>query len=289
MTDREPLTPGTHILTVEGVRQRYIVAGSGPVCIAHSGGPGVNWEYLRMPAVEQFATMVYVEPVGTACDNRLASHPHGYTVDTYTSFMRGVIDHLAVPEAYILGHSFGGLIAASFALAEPERVSGLILYASEVTNGPEFDYEADLNFEMFIVDHSDAPGIDRYADALHSDPGPDDDAQTEQLRGILPAYFADYYEREDEFGAMLDGIRVSVVESDEFTLRGSLEKLRVPTLVLAGRHDPVCGPHWSAELNEGIPESRLVMFEQSGHLPHVKQSAAFAEAVAGFLRERSTW
>jgi proline iminopeptidase len=288
MTDRDPLAPGTHTITIEGVRQRYIVAGSGPVCIAHSGGPGVNWDYLRMPAVEEFATMVYVEPAGTAHDNRLASHPHGYTVDTYTSFMRGVIDHLAVPEAYILGHSFGGLIAASFALTEPERVSGLILYASEVTNGPEFDYEADLNFEMFIVDHSDAPGIDKYADALHSDPGPDDVAQTEQLHGILPAYFADYYGREDEFGGMLDGIRVSAVESDEFTLRGSLEKLRVPTLVLAGRHDPVCGPRWAAELNEGIPESRLVMFEQSGHMPHVEQSAPFAEALADFLRERST-
>jgi len=62
--------------------------------------------------------------------------------------LRYVIDHLAVPEAYILGHSFGGLVAASFALAELERVSGLILYESEVTNGPEFAYEADLNFEL---------------------------------------------------------------------------------------------------------------------------------------------
>ena len=287
MTDSHPLAPGPHAITIDGITQRYVVAGSGPVCIAHSGGPGVNWEYLRMPAVERLATMVYLEPVGTTGDNRLPSHPRGYNVETYAAFMRGVLDHLAVPEAYILGHSFAGLIAASFALAEPERVTGLILYASEVTNGPEFDSAADLNFEMFIVDHSNAPGIVKYAEALHSDPGPDDDSQTAQLRGILPAYFADYYGREDEFGGMLDGIRLSAVESDEFTLRGSLGKLRVPTLVLAGRHDPVCGPRWAAELNEGVPGSRLVMFERSGHLPHVEQPAEFAEAVAGFLRERT--
>jgi len=65
--------------------------------------------------------------VGTARDNRLASHPEGCTVEAYTSFLRGVVDHLVVPETYLIGHSFAGLIAANFALAEPERTSGLIL------------------------------------------------------------------------------------------------------------------------------------------------------------------
>lgn len=73
------------------------------------------------------------------------------------------------------------------------------------------------------------------------------------------------------------------MNSAEFTLRGSLGRLHVPTLVLAGGHDPVCGPRWAAELHAGIPGSRLVMFENSGHLPHLEQPAEFAEAVAGFL------
>ena len=135
----------------------------------------MNWEYLRMPAVERHATMVYIEPVGTAPDNRLASHPQGYGVDTYTSFMRGVIDHLGVPRAYILGHSYAGLIAANFALAEPERTSGLILYASEVTDGPEFDTEAVLNFEKFVVAHRDVPGITEVEEAIGSARDSDDD------------------------------------------------------------------------------------------------------------------
>jgi proline iminopeptidase len=284
MTGRDALTLGTHTITIDGTRQRYTVAGTGPVCVAHSGGPGVNWEYLRMPEVEGLATMVYVEPVGTARDNRLASHPDGYTVETYTSFLRGVIDHLGVPETYLIGHSFAGLIAANFALAEPERTSGLILYASEVVYGPEFDAEADRNFEKFVVDHADVPGVDELAEALAAEPEFDDASVTAVLRAILPAYFADYYGRRDEFSGMLAGIRLTAMNSAEFTLRGSLGNLRVPALLLAGRHDPVCGPRWASELHAGIPGARLVIFENSGHLPHLEQPAEFREAIAGFLR-----
>ncbi|SEP52635.1 hypothetical protein [Amycolatopsis saalfeldensis] len=56
MTDR--LTPGTHTVELDGVRQRYHVHGRGPVCLAHSGGPGITWEYLRMPAVAEHLTVV---------------------------------------------------------------------------------------------------------------------------------------------------------------------------------------------------------------------------------------
>src|SRR4051812_48202714 len=82
-----PLSPGTHTYTLAGVVQRYHVHGSGPVCVAHSGGPGIDWEYLRTPALEEHLTMVYVEPVGTAQDSRLPTHPHGYTRERYSSFL----------------------------------------------------------------------------------------------------------------------------------------------------------------------------------------------------------
>lgn len=52
-----PLSPGAHALTVPHglahIEQRYHVAGSGPVCIAHSGGPRIGWEYLRIPELEE--------------------------------------------------------------------------------------------------------------------------------------------------------------------------------------------------------------------------------------------
>jgi proline iminopeptidase len=283
MADQDALAPGMHTVTIDGISQRYFVAGSGPVCIAHSGGPGVSYEYLRMPTVEQHATMVYIEPVGTTPDNRLPSHPVGYTINRYTSFIRGVIRHLGITEAYILGHSYAGLIAVDFALAEPDMTSGIILYASVVATDAEHDVDTARNFQKFIDEHVGAPGIEKMAEALRSERTADEELRTSRLRAILPAYFADYYGRESEFAPLLGGIRVSVVDGQEISLRGSLSSLGVPALVIAGRHDPVCGPRWAEELQEGIAGARLVMLEESGHLPHLEQPAEFAAAIAEFL------
>ncbi|MGC4857359.1 hypothetical protein ACLQ24_29335 [Micromonospora sp. DT4] len=64
------------------MRQVYPVAGTGPVCVAHSGGPGIEWAYLRAPGIEEHFTMVYVEPVGTGASGRLDNHDD-YRMDTW--------------------------------------------------------------------------------------------------------------------------------------------------------------------------------------------------------------
>jgi proline iminopeptidase len=228
--------------------------------------------------------MVYIEPVGTTPENRLASHPDGYSAELYTSFMHSVINHLGIPEVYVLGHSFAGLIAANFALAEPKKTAGLVLYTTMATIGDEFGEEMALGLQKFIDEHSDAPRIDKMAEALGAGVGEDDYSASERFRTLLPAYFADYYGREEEFSPITENIKLSLVNCPEFGLRGSLENISVPTLVVAGRHDPVCGPRWAKELYENIPGAQLAMFEESGHLPHVEQPAEFAAAIAEFIR-----
>ncbi|MCO1577534.1 hypothetical protein M8C13_17385 [Crossiella sp. SN42] len=47
------------------------MTGARLVCLVHSGGPGIHWEYLRMPEPERHLTMVYLEPVGTGQSGRL--------------------------------------------------------------------------------------------------------------------------------------------------------------------------------------------------------------------------
>jgi proline iminopeptidase len=109
------------------VDQRYHVAGAGPVCLVHPGGPGIGWEYLRMPELERSMTMVYLESVGTGVSGRL-SDPRDYNPSTYTHFLHAVIEHLALPQIMVLGHSHGGFVAQRYALDHPDRVASLILY-----------------------------------------------------------------------------------------------------------------------------------------------------------------
>lgn len=69
-----------------------------------------------MPGVEEFLTMVYVEPLGTGGSQRLPSHPHGYTRERYSRSLIGLLDRLSLPRVFLLGHSHGGFVAQYIAL-----------------------------------------------------------------------------------------------------------------------------------------------------------------------------
>ncbi|MGW6445799.1 alpha/beta fold hydrolase [Lentzea sp. NPDC055074] len=285
-----PLAAGTHTTEIGGVVQRYHVHGTGPVCLTHPGGPGVFWEYLRTPALESRLTMVYVEPIGTGGSGRLDSHPHGYTRDRYTEALLGLLDHLGLASAHLLGHSHGGFVVQHFALKHPDRVTGVVLYESAPLTGPEHVAEAMAAVEVFARANADNPELPSVLASLQATGAISNDQEMgEALRGLLPAYLADYWGREAEFAPLRAAITGSHISSlDEHLVpetiddREALGALAVPALVIVGRHDVVCGVRWAEELDELIPDSRLVVLENSGHLGHVEEPAAFADAVLDF-------
>lgn len=186
-TSTDPLATGTHTVDIDGVEQRYHVHGTGPVCVAHSGGPGIFWEYLRMPALEEHLTVVYPEPIGTGASGRLPSHPHGYTRARYSRFLSALIEHLGVPEVFLLGHSHGGFVAQYHALHHPDRIAGVILYDSAPVTGPEHGAEAMRLVQAFAARHADNPALPEVVEAFQSIPTiSDDDRMTAVARGCSP-------------------------------------------------------------------------------------------------------
>lgn len=123
-----PLVPGAHSARIDGIVQRYNVAGTGPVCVVHPGGPGINWEYLRLPLLESKLTTVYLEPVGTGASGLLPDGDYG--MKRYAYFARALIDLLGVHRPHFLGHSHGGCVGLQLAIDNPGGLGGLILYDS---------------------------------------------------------------------------------------------------------------------------------------------------------------
>jgi pimeloyl-ACP methyl ester carboxylesterase len=290
-SDADPLTQGTHTVDVDGLAQRYHVHGRGPVCLLQPGGPGVHWEPMRMPLVEEHLTMVYVEALGTGESGRLASHPNGYTRQFYADALDRLIDHLGQSRVYLLGHSYGGFVAQRYALDHPDRLTGLILYESAPLTGPEHGAEAAGRIQEFVARNADNPEVPGVIAALQSvGTITDDDQLTLTLRELVPAYFADYWGRQDEFAALRDRLEVSYLSSlgadlvpDVIDDRAALPSLRVPTLVICGRFDVICGVRWAQELHQLIAQSQLEVLEKSGHFGHVEQPDAFAAVLTDFV------
>lgn len=287
-----PLAEGAHDLVVEGLTTRYHVYGSGPVCVAVPGGPGATWDSLRMPAVEEFLTMVYVEPLGTGGSQRLASHPIGYTRDRYERNLLGLLDGLSLPCVLLLGHSHGAFVAQYLALHHPDRVRGLVLYESAPVTGPEHMEQAAARVAEFAARNTGQPDLPTVLGGLQaSGTATADEEITRAVRELLPVFFAHYWRREDEFREFREKVTFSYISPvdedhapDVIDDREALPTLTVPTLIVVGAYDVMCGPHWADELRTLIPDSRLAVLDDSGHFGHLEQPEAFADAVRDFVR-----
>jgi pimeloyl-ACP methyl ester carboxylesterase len=287
VTDVQALASGTHSFVLDGIEQVYHVAGEGPVMVAHSGGPGIGYAYLRSPALERSFTMVYVEPVGTGASGRLADRGD-YRLETYVRFLAALVDRLGRPAVPILGHSYGGFVAQQYALEHPDRVAGLVLYDTSPVTGPAFWAAAIAALESYPQRYPDQPRAAEVPAAFtRALTATNDDTLSEELRAALPVYLADYWTRRAEFSGLETGLVAwadpAQAEEPPFDVRDRLGEITAPTVVIAGRHDFICGPRFAVLLHQGIPGSRLVVLEHSGHLGHLEQSAEFAHAVTEIL------
>ncbi len=285
-----PLSAGPHAFDIDGLVQRYHVRGTGAaVCVAIPGGPGLSWDYLRMPAIEPDLRVVYLEPLGTGRSSRLATHPHGYSREAYAAALDRLLDHLGRDRVHLLGHGHGGQVAQYYAMRHPDRLAGLILYGSSPVAGPEHDAESEHQLDRFIRRNQWNPEMPAVVDAVRSLPRLTGGRQlTAAVRRAMPAYLAHYWARAQELAPMRARLRMAVLSgvtgrTDPIDDRAALPGIRLPTLVAAGSYDIVGGLRWGRELHALIPYARLLVLAFSGHLAHVEEPERFAEAVLDFV------
>lgn len=282
------LSQGMHAVIVHGIEQRYHVVGNGPVCVVHPGGPGAEWSYMQMPLLERHFTMLYVEPIGTGLSGRLPEHPGGYGVARYSEQLGGLLEALDLHNVILLGHSYGGFVIQHYALTHPERIAGLVLYATSGVAGGELMAAAGEGVDAFVSRHAGLPIADEVATAWRSMPTLRTDAEcTKAFRAILPVYFADYENPDSGFSDLHPKIAASLITGDgvPFDVRTTLPGLEKPVLIIAGDQDFICGSRWAVILHDVIPQSRLVIVDDCGHFIHVEKPTAFDDAVVNFAEE----
>jgi proline iminopeptidase len=122
-----PIVPGPHrITTSDGAVLHVDVAGQGPPCIYVHGGPGQgaqSFRRMRGDRLEAMLTMIYVDQRGSG----QSSDGPSYALDRVVADLDEVRAALGVERAYLLAHSFGGVLALRYAETYPARVRGLVL------------------------------------------------------------------------------------------------------------------------------------------------------------------
>ncbi|WP_343973609.1 alpha/beta hydrolase [Kribbella koreensis] len=273
-------------LSVDGVKVSYHVAGAGPVCLVHSGGPGIHYGYLRMPELEQQLTMVYIEPVGTGASDLL---PDGdYSMPKYAYYAAQVARQLGEEKVFFLGHSHGGFVALQFALDYPELLRGVIVYDGMAFNGPELGEEAGRQLAAYVARRPAGDALAAQVQAAWDEDSelPDSrEAHLDNLRRLLPVYFKDFEEISPRLTSWFPTMDITIDPQRQpalWDVRDRLGEITAPVLVIVGAYDFICGEKFARQLHDGIAGSELVVLADSGHFGHLEEPERFFGSVLRF-------
>ena len=254
-------------LSHAGVSLRYERAGSGPAVLFIHGWTcnRTFWE-RQLQALRDRHTVIAVDLRGHGESSRPRA---GYTLGAIVDDLEHLVRALGVPRIAVVGWSMGGIVAQELALRLGERVSSLALVctlAGGVLDPKNPRGQPERANEMKAAIAGDFRSFIRGFAALLFKAGSDSPLFPWAVGQMqkTPAHVA---------AACFD----TLLAAD---LRKRLRTLKVPTLVLHGRHDAITPLADGEYLAEHIPAARLITFEESGHAPFLEEPEAFNTALA---------
>lgn len=262
----------------------YTTHGQGrPMLIMH-GGSGLDHTYFRPwldPLADQ-VQLIYYDQYGQGRSTRPINYEE-ISMESWADEADALRASLGHERILLLGHSYGGFIAQIYALRHPEHLAGLILS----------DTAPALDYPDVIMANAQSRGTPEQVQAFItgiSAPVADDAAFQQLWTTILPLYFHHY---DPQIAANLDAAtRYSAGAFNQgmgkilptFNTLNRLHEITVSTLVLAGSDDWITPPKQGADrLHAELPNSKLVLFEESGHFPFIEEQEKFVQTIKAWL------
>lgn len=236
-----------------GMRER-------PTLLLLHGGPGFDHSSFK-PAfspLADVAQLVYLDHRGNGRSDR--GEPTDWNLARWGDDVRAFCDALGIEKPVVLGVSFGGMVAMSYATRHPDHPAGLVLASTtartrldrvvaafERLGGPEAGAAARRYWER--PGRETLPDYARLCFPLYTRSARDPDANARTVWNFDVMF---------RFGGGEDG---------RFDLLPDLGRVRCPTLVLAGEEDPITPIGDSEDIHAALPAgiARLERFADCGH------------------------
>lgn len=253
-----------------------------PVAFLLHGGPGGDHSGFKpsfAPLAERMQ-LIYVDHRGQGRSARGAKET--YTLDNNVEDLEALRQYLGLGKVVVIGVSYGGMVALTYAARYPDSVSHLIA----AVTAPSHRF---LDLAKAIVRERGTDEQRAMADILWAGAF-ESEEQLREYYDVMGPLYSVKFDREKARERRARGIASIDAINQGFggflrtwDVTEELHKIAAPTLVIAGRHDWICPPELSEEIARRIPNADLRIFEHSAHSVSADEPDLFFDAIKGFV------
>lgn len=287
-TEEVPLENGSFTADLNGFEIHYEVHGRGPVVMTVPNSWGITVAGLRavFGPMEERLTMVYFDPRGMG-----GSAPIQQDSDMGLAAVRAdfqaLREHLGLEKVHAIGWSNGAVNLVQLAAERPETLLSAVFMHGLASNGEEDNQDFAARYSGVMAAYEEF--MEKVQNPDLSDGDKDQMLKDLWLTHFFPMSCADKESAAEIVQNLFSGSNFSwrhasysQQEVSTFDMREQLRRITVPSLILAGRHDMIPLAK-SEELDQGLPDSTLVVFEKSGHFSSAEEPEKFNSVVFDFL------
>jgi len=262
-----PLAP------VNNINLYYEVHGEGEplLLIAGLASDSQSWQFVINSLSQHFKTIIF--------DNRGVGRsdtpPPPYLLKDMADDAIGLLDHLKIDNAHILGHSLGGYIAQHIAIYHPGRVFKLILESTapvsskrnNILLGNFYDsWKSGIKMELWLKEFLFWIYTNRTI-------------ENDKFFNSIISYTLDY-----PYPQKIEGFLGQIEAIKSFNHTELLPRIHSETLIIIGEEDILIKPKEADLLYQGITRASYpVYIEKAAHNIHAEASKTFTNSVLGFL------
>ena len=264
--------PRMQVVRTGGLEVAYERVGEGPPLVLVHGGTvdGRMWQPQLAGLKDEFTVVAWDEPGA----GRSSDVPADFGLPDFARCLAALIDEIALGPAHVAGLSWGGTFVLELYRHHPELVATLILvdtYAGWKGSLPEDEVRTRVE------------GVGK---VLASSPGEFDPTPPGLFATATPAEFVQLM-AEMAAVARKETVRLETGLMAETDQRDLLPRITAPTLLIWGELDVRSPLSVAREFERAIPDTKLVVIPEAGHVSSLEQPEQFNAAVREFCRARS--
>ncbi|MBN2299640.1 MAG: alpha/beta hydrolase [Acholeplasmataceae bacterium] len=267
------------ILHYKGRNIFYEVNGEGkPILILNGIMMSTkSWE----PFVNSFTAnnqLIRVDFIDQGQSDKLENS--AYTLDLQVDILATLLKHLDIHQVNLVGISYGGEVATMFAIDHPSMVERLVLFNTTPYTSP---WLAEIGHQWNAIGKT-RDGFTYYKATIPAIYSPSYfesrlDWMKNREKLLIPIFSNPVF---------LDAMERLTNSAESYDVRENLDKITVPTLIIAADEDSLTPIANQRELHKYIKNSELVILPGVGHASMYERPLLFMTLVLGFINTLDT-